>query len=843
MDTLIQDLRYAVRTLAKAPGFAAVAILTLAIGIGANTAIFSAIDTVLLRPLPFPDGDRLVQINTSGGIANAKFGISYPDLVDLRGLTTVFSGVGGSTSQRYNLTGAGDPLEVEAASVSADLFPVLGVTPQVGRLFSASDERAPVALISYGLWVTSFGSDPKIVGKPIALDGKSYTVVGVMPAGFQYPQDNIRVWTPVGDALEQNPGAETNRDYHFFTAVGRLGPKATFAQAVAALDVLSARINAADSANPSGQGGGGRRQMIGISINGPGTPPGAPNGGQRAALLTNTFAATPLHDVAIGDTRRPLFILFGAVALVLLIACVNAANLLLARATARRREMALRQALGAARGRLVRQLLTESVLLSLSAAVVGSLLALWGIRALVSIWPRALPGGAGINVDWRILAFTFGLALITGLVFGLIPAWRASAPQIEETLREDSAGTTGSRRRRLQGGLVIAEITVALVLLVGAGLLVKSFIRLSNVNPGFATSDLLAARVRLTPTRYASGPAQAQFFDQMLTSLSSRPGIQSASIAGTLPWSGSFRMLAFDPRTIKPDYPDPFMVLGSYVVSPDYFSAFRIPIRRGRAFTADDRAGAPAVAIVNRATVKALWPDQDPIGKQITLGRPGGPRGITVLTVVGAIDDIRSAALDATPRPEIYTPAAQEKSLDQMWVVFRASNGKPLQMASAIRDAVHQADPEQPIGEIASLSEMGDRLTAARRFNTSLLTLFALLAVALSMVGIYGVTSYAVTQRTRELGIRLALGAQPGQVVGLLVRENLSRVAIGVVLGIGAAFGVTWVLKSLLFEVSSSDAVTFGSTAGLLAAVALAATWWPARRATRVDPMIALRAE
>ncbi len=839
METLLQDLRYAVRTLAKAPGFAAVAILTLAIGIGANTAIFSAVDTVLLKPLPFPNGDRLVQVSTAG-FEGAHFAVSYADVADLRRLTDVFSGVGASASQRYNLTGAGEPLEVQAASMTPDLFSVLGVAPEVGRLLAPGDDRVPVALISHGLWVTNFGSDPRILGKPIALDGKSYTIVGVMPAGFHYPDDQVSVWTPIGDALSQNPGAETDRNLRFFTALGRLAPGATFARAVADLKVLSARLNAEDSAASAGAPGGGRR-TIGIAISG--GAPGAPNAGQRSRVLDKTLEATPLHDIAIGDAQRPLFILFGAVALVLLIACVNAANLLLARATARRREMALRQALGAARGRLVRQLLTESVLLSLAAAVIGSLFALWGIRALVSIWPRVLPGGADITVDWRILAFTFGLALLTGLVFGLIPAWRASAPQIEETLREDSAGTTGSRRRRLQGGLVISEIAVALVLLVGAGLLVKSFIRLSNVNPGFETRDLLAARVRLTPTRYATGTSQSQFFDQVLTALSAHPGIQSASIAGTLPWSGSFRMLMFDPRSVKPDYPDPFMLLGSFVVSPDYFQAFRIPIRRGRAFTDQDRAGAPAVAIVNRATVKQLWPDQDPIGKQITIGRPGGPRGPTVLTIVGVIDDIRSAGIDATPRPEIYTPAAQDAALDQMWIVFRATNGRPLQMASAIREAVHQADPEQPIGEIASLSEMGDRLTAARRFNTSLLTLFALLAVALSMVGIYGVTAYAVTQRTRELGIRLALGAQPGQVVSLLVQENLGRVGIGVGLGIVAAFGVTRVLKSLLFEVSSSDAVTFGSTAVLLAAVALAATWWPARRATRVDPMIALRAE
>lgn len=827
MDTLLQDLRYAVRTLAKAPGFATVAILTLAIGIGANTAIFSAIDTVLLKPLPFPESDRLVQVGT-GGPGMVHIGMSYPDLQDVRGLTNQFSGVGASSSQRYNLTGAGDPKEIQAASVTPDLFTVLRVHPEVGRLFAANEDRSPVALISHGLWVTSFGSDPQILSKAIALDGKAYTVVGVMPADFHYPSDAIQVWTPIGDALAQFPDAETNRGIFNFTVVGRLAPKASFEQVGAALKVLSARLNAEDSVASANAGPGGGRRVIGIATGGPGGP--------KMSQLDHTLLATPLHDIAIGNVRRSLFILFGAVGLVLLIACANAANLLLSRATARRREMALRQALGAARGRLIRQLLTESLMLALAGGAVGILFALWGTRALIAIWPQVLPHASDFGIDGRILAYTVGLAVFTGLAFGIIPAWRASTPEIEGTLREESAGTTGSRRRRLQGGLVVAEITVALVLLVGAGLLVKSFIRLNNVNPGFDLNNVVAARVRLTPTRYAGGPAQTQFFNQLLTSLEARPGVQAASLAAVLPLSGAFRFLMFNPRTVRPDYPQPFMMLRSFSVSPDYFAAFRIPIRQGRPFTAEDRAGAPAVAIVNRATVKELWPDQSPVGKQINLGRG-------VMTVVGVIDDIRSSSLDAPSQPEIYTAVAQEPEMPQMWVILRAANGKPLQLVSAIRDAVHQADPEQPIGEIASLDAIADRLTAARRFNTTLLTLFALLAVALSMVGIYGVTSYAVTQRTRELGIRLALGARPGQVVSLMVRENAGRVTIGVILGLVAAFEVTRVLKSLLFEVAPSDALTFGSTAVLLAAVALAATWWPARRATRVDPMIALRAE
>ena len=845
MDRLLQDLRYALRTLARAPGFTAVAVLTLAIGIGANTAIFSAVHTVLLKPLPYPESDRLVEI-LSSGFQNTRFGVSYPDLHDLRDMTQDFTGVGASTTQRYNLTGAGDPREVEAAAVTADLFTVLQVHPEIGRLLTPQDDRAPVALIGHGLWATNFGSDKGVVGKPIALDGKSYTVIGVMPAEFHFPRRSIEVWTPVGDALAQNPRAETDRGYHFFNAIARLAPGITMARVTGDLTVLANRINAADSAQSAG--GPVRRQIVATGAGPVGPPPGG-GGGRPGALgmFGNGYAATLLRDADIGDVRRPLLIMLGAVGFVLLIACANAANLLLARAAARRREMAVRRALGASRGRLVLQLLTESVLLALAAGVVGVLFASWGLHLLLNIWPRALPRAAEIGLDLPVLVFTLGLALVTGIAFGLVPAWRASAPGIEETLRNDAAGATGGRRHRLQSGLVIAEVALSLVLLVGAGLLVRSFIRLSNVNPGFDTRDLLAARIRLTPTRYADFPAQAQFFDNVLATLEARPGVQNVSIAGTLPLSGAMRMLGFDPRSVRPDYPQPFMVLRQFVVSPAYFSAFRIPLREGRAFTTEDRTTAPPVAIINRAAAEQLWPGQDPVGKQLAIGRgprPGGAGGAPApMTIVGVIDNLRSAALDATPQPEIYTPAAQESQVDEMWVVFRAANGKPLQMAGAIRDAVRQADPEQPIGEIASLSEIADQLTASRRFNTSLLSVFALLALGLALVGIYGVTAYAVTQRTRELGIRLALGAQPRQVVDLLVRENLRRVTIGVGLGLVAAFGATRVLKALLYDVAPSDALTFGGTAVLLAAVALAATWWPARRATRVDPMVALRTE
>ncbi len=430
---------------------------------------------------------------------------------------------------------------------------------------------------------------------------------------------------------------------------------------------------------------------------------------------------------------------------------------------------------------------------------------------------------------------------MTGVAFGILPAWRASAPGIEQSLREDAPGATGGRRR-LQSTLVVSEVTLALVLLVGAGLLVRSFIRLSSVNPGFDTRDVLAARIRLTPARYPAGAQQTLFFENMLATLQAHPGVQSASLAGSLPLSGNMFMIAFDPRTVRPDYPEPIMVLRLSVISPDYFTTFRIPIRRGRGFTPQDRAGAPLVAVINRATADQLWPAQDPIGRQLTIGfGPGQPAG--PITIVGLIDNLRSASLDARPQPEIYRPAAQQSDLREMWVALRAGNGRPLQLVGAIRDAVHQADAEQSIGEVVSLEQLIGRQTAARRFNTTLLTIFALLALGLALVGIYGVTGYAVTQRTRELGIRMALGARGADVVRLLMRESLRRVAVGVGLGLLSALGVTRALSAMLFEVAPRDAVTFAATALLLVAVALVATWVPARRATKVDPMVALRYE
>src|SRR6058998_2731749 len=684
MDTLLQDLRYAVRTLAKSPGFTGVAVLTLALGIGANTAIFSAVNTVLLKPLPYPGSDRLVQV-MSTGFRGMRFGVSFPDLHDLRALSQDFTGVAAVRTQRHNLTGAGDPRDVQAAAVTANLLDVLQLRPEIGHSFAPAEERTPLALLSHGLWVTSFGRDPGILGRSISLDGRSFTVVGVMPAGFQFPNEDVQVWTPMGEFLTQNPQAETDRGVHFLNAVARLAPGVSMERVVGDLKLLAARLSASDS----GSSGGGRQ----LSVTGQASPGGgAPPAGGRSILDTG-FDVTLLRDVAIGDVRRPLLILLSAVGLVLLIACANAANLLLARATARRGEMAVRRALGAGRGRLVRQLLTESTLLAFAAGIVGVVLAGSGLQALLAVWPHALPRTPEIALDAQVLAFSLGLAVVTGVAFGLLPAWRASAAGIEQSLREDAPGATGGRRR-LQSTLVVSEVTLALVLLVGAGLLVRSFIRLSNVNPGFDTRDVLAARIRLTPALYPAGAQQALFFDNMLATLQAHPGVQSVTLASTLPLSGNMFMITFDPRTVRPDYPEPVMILRLSVISPDYFTTFRIPIRRGRGFTTQDRAGAPPVAVINRATADQLWPGRDPIGRQLTIGfgarQPAGP-----ITIVGLIDNLRSASLDARPQPEIYRPASQQSDMREMWVALRAGNGRPLRLVGAIRDAVHQSDPEQ----------------------------------------------------------------------------------------------------------------------------------------------------
>jgi putative ABC transport system permease protein len=802
---LLQDVRCALRSLRKNPGFSAIAIVTLALGIGANAAIFSVVDAVLLKPLPYPHADRLVSLDTKvPGPGKDIFAssMSYPDMQQLQALTRDFAGVAAYRDTRYNYAGGDQALELAATIVSPNLFGMLGVSPAIGRGFTGAELRDRLAVLSYGMWATAFGSDRNIVGRAISLDGQSFTVVGVMPRGFAFPNEDTQLWVPLGEALRSDPRLEFNRHFYAFESVARLAAGATLAQARADVGVVAQRI-------ASGM----------------------------------AFGVDPLKVEGVENVRSALLVLFGAVGLVLLIACANAAGLYVARATERRKEVAVRRALGASRARLARQLLTESVVVALIAGAAGVLLARWGLAAVLAVWPR-VPRVNEIGLDPWVLGFALVVSLVTGLAFGLLPALRAAAPGVEQALRDEGGATTGSRRRhRTQSGLVVAEIALALVLLVAAGLLIRSFVRLTSVDPGYDTHDVLAARIRLTPSRYADPTVQNQFFQNLTDLLARNPGVADVSVSRwTLTLTGGVQILAFDPRAIRPDATEEFLATHLNVVGPHYFAAMGIPLR-GRDFTPQDRADAPKVVIMNRRLTDELWPGQDPVGKVFRMRRPGS--GGYDATVIGTIGDIRYATLDATPMPELYFPllqAAAGPGVPEMWVVLKAKRS-PLALAGAVRDAVRQVDPQQPIGDLVGLDQALSRSTAARRFTMTLLTLFAALAVLLALIGIYGITAYAVTQRTRELGLRVAIGAKPAEVVGMLLRENLWLVIGGLVLGMAGAALATRALRSMLFGVSTLDGGTFVGVAVVLGGVAMLATYVPARRAARIDPMEALRYE
>ena len=801
------DVRYALRSLLRAPGFALVAVLTLALGIGANTAIFSVVDAVLLRPLPYPEADRLVTIASSvagvpggggGRGAGAALALSYPDYRDLGTLTGVIQGLAAFSSDRYNFANREHPRELQVTRTTAELFPVLGVAPVIGRTFTAAEGHAALAIISHELWISDFGGDRSALGRLITLDDRSFTIVGVMPEGFAFPDASTDVWIPIGWAFVDAPAMAEVRAYRALSTVARLAPAASLDRLRGALDVLGRRITASGEAtSKSGSG--------------------------------ESFTAALLRDQLVGDARRPLLILLAAVALVLLIACVNAANLLLARANAREREFAVRRAIGAGRWRIARHLLLESLLLALGAALLGLGLARIGLWLLAS----RLPQGYVTGLDGRVLAFAVLVAVATGLGFGVFPALRASAPALEPTLREGAGGTAGRPRRRARAVLVVSEVALALVLLVSSALLVRSFMSLNAVNPGFDPQGLLAARIRLTPERYPSIAAQHTFFEDLVQRLQAQTGVGRVTLADGPPLSGMVNRVGLNPRSIRPDDPDQFLIIVDTHVGPDFFSTMRIPVLQGRAFTALDRADAPPVCVVNRALAQELWPHQDAVG-QTGMGRHGDE------TVVGVVGDVRDQALERAGGPAIYEPVAQsDRSADEMWVMIRSAH--PLRVVPALRGVVHAEDATQPIAEITTYDAIIQQRYAALTLITALITLFAGLALILAVIGIAGVTAYAVSQRTRELGIRIALGARTSDVIGLLLGESLVLVEIGLVAGLAAAFGLTRTLRSLLFGVTATDLATFGGAALLLGLVALAATYVPARRAARIDPVEALR--
>ncbi|MGH9711698.1 MAG: ABC transporter permease [Candidatus Acidiferrales bacterium] len=814
MGALLQDIRYGFRMLAKNAGFTAIAILTLALGIGANTAIFSVVNAELLRPLPFHDPSRLVRIwGTSTRTHSKSNSISYPDYADWRAQNQVFERIGAYTSGNYTLTGVEQPAHLEGQTVSAEMFSLLGATPEVGRTF-LPDEDEPhhhVAILSHHLWKQRFDGDPGIIGRTITLENSGYTVVGVMPASFEFPlqRQPVEIWTTFSSLQESpdnSPPITQQRGAHFMVGIARLKPGVTLAQAQSAMDVIASAL---------------QKQY----------PDSNKDFGVRLV---------PEQQEVTGAIRPALFVLLIAVGLVLLIACANVANLLLARATTRAREIAIRAALGAGRMRVVRQLLTESFLLALLAGTLGVILAAWGIDLLVRLSPKDLPRVAEIHMDERVLAFTAILSVLTGVLFGLVPALQVTRANLADALKESALSiTAGIHRHRLRSSLVIVEMALALVLLVSAGLLIHSLGRLQNVNPGFNPHNVMASNVDLPDEKFPN-PKKVEFLRGLMPKLKVLPGVTSAAAIVPLPMSGNeFRVtVEIEGRPVaKSD-----QVLSSVrITTEDYFRTMQIPLLQGREFKEQDDAEATPVVIVNEALARQFFPGENPIGKRIRPGFSADEKPARMREIVGVVGNVKYKDLSGEWTPESYLPYAQ-LPFNAMTLVARTAND-PYLLAKPIADAVRSMDQDVPTFHARTVEDYLIGTIAIPRFNTFLLAMFAGLALLLTAVGLYGVISYSVAQRTHEIGIRMALGAQPGDMLRLVVGQGLQLALVGVGLGLVAAFVSTRFLASLLFGVSSTDPVSFAGVIFLLLAVVLLACYIPARRAMRVDPMVALRYE
>jgi putative ABC transport system permease protein len=821
MQKMWQDLRYGARMLLKNPGITFVVILALALGIGANTAIFSVVDAVLLRPLPYPESDRLVFLNETSKSMD-EISVAYPNFSDWRNQNHVFENIGVYNRSSYNLTGVGEAERIVTGQVSADMFAALRATPALGRLFTNEEDKpgaAPVVVLSYPLWQRRFGGQTNILNQPLSLNGKSYTVIGIMPQGFQFPS-RVEMWVPVGQ-LSGDPDWQQRGNHPGLYGVARLKPGVSLAQAKAEMDLIGA--NLANQYNESNAGNG-----VGVR---------------------------PLLEVFVGDIRRALWVLFAAVAFVLLIACANIANLLLARAQSRQKEMAIRSAMGAGRWRIARQLLTESVLLALIGGTIGMLIAQWGIRLILYISPAAIPRAREISLNWRVLIFTIGLAFVTGILFGLVPALQAGVVDVHETLKETGRGTSG--RHWLRSSLVVVEVATTLVLLIGAGLMIRSFYRLQKVNPGFSYEHLTSFSVSLPEKKYKTPEQRDQFFSQLLEKLRALPGVEATAAATGLPLGNNGWQTGFvvDGRPRPPRDQTPLME--ACLVTPDYFRAMNIPLKRGRYFTDQDNrawiagkdlsqleeverdvAGMNAI-VIDEEFARRYWPNEDPIGKRIAMGKEERPMFLTVLGVVGRVK-MEGLSQDSN-RVQGYFPFAQNPSSD-MTVVLKAT-GDPNQLIAAVRQQVKTIDPDQPIYSIRTMDEIRAESVAPERLNLTLLSIFAGIALVLAIVGIYGVMSYSVTQRTHEIGIRMAIGAQPRDVFRMVIGQGMMLALIGVGIGLAGAFGLTRLMTTMLFGVEPTDPATFAAIAVLLTGVALVACYVPGRRATKVDPVVSLRYE
>jgi putative ABC transport system permease protein len=797
METLLQDLRYGIRLLVKRPGFTVVAIITLALGIGANTAIFSVVNAVLLRPLPYPDPERLVTLRSNQ---------SLPDLDDIKAQSQAFESFGGAVMQAQDFTGEAEPLQVQAALVNADLFKALGAKAAIGRTISDDEDRfggEPVVVLSHAFWQRHFGGEPGVIGKTMPLSGNNYTIIGVMPADFTMPRESADVWAAVRVA---NPIAAQFRGVHFLRTYFRLKPGVSIAQAYSEMENIDRWL---EKQYPE------------------------ENKNRRTELI-------PLHERVVGSTRMALLILFGAVGLVLLIACANFANLLLARAAARQQEIIIRAALGAGRVRLVRQMVTESVLLSVMGGAVGLVLATWGIDLLIALKPANLPRLSAIGIDLWVLAFTFGISILTGIVFGLAPAISASHLNVNESLKEGTRGSTGGTASYfLRSLLVISEIALALVLLIGAGLLIKGLWLLRSVDPGFKTENILTMRIELPESRYKEIPKQTTFRQNLLDGLNSLTGVEAGMIS-ELPLSGDQLTHNFVIEGRPPVAVGEEPELMTRSVGGDYFRALSIPLLQGRDFGAQDRSDTPMVGLVNESFVREYFPDESPIGARISWAR--GPR--TWMTIIGVVGDVKHFGLNQPEAPAFYSSYAQLNQSWKRWMYMAVRSDMDMATLTAeVKKQIWAIDKLIPVTKVQTMREVMAASIAGQQFNMTLMGIFAGVALVLAAVGIYGVASYSVTQRTREIGIRMALGAQGSDVLRLILRQGAMLAAIGVAIGVVAAFALTRFMSSLLYGVSATDPLTFAVISLVLAGVALVACFVPARRATKVDPMVALRYE